>query len=91
MTTLEMDAQRVMLAREILNTNNDELLSEMCKAYKRIKNRLAKAVMTKAKAETESKEYVLNSIKEAYLDVKYKRVEARPIDELFKELEAEGA
>lgn len=88
MTTMELDAQRLMLAREILNTDNAELLKEMAVAYKRIKARLAKTTT----AEPDSKEYVMNGLKEAIHELnEYKagRVQARPLDELIKEMEAE--
>ncbi|WP_125910758.1 hypothetical protein [Bacteroides timonensis] len=42
MTTMELEAQKAMLAREILNTDSSELLKEMSKAYHRIKARMQK-------------------------------------------------
>lgn len=42
MTTMEQEAQKAMLAREILNTDNSEFLREMSKAYHRIKARMQK-------------------------------------------------
>ena len=42
MTTMELEAQKAMLAREILNTDNSEFLQEMSKAYHRIKARMQK-------------------------------------------------
>lgn len=94
MTTMNMESQRLMLAREILNTDNNEFLEEMSKAYHRIKNRLAKVTAAEqAKAlEEDSKETILKELKEAILEFnEYKagRVKARPLDELIKELEEE--
>lgn len=94
MATMNMESQRLMLAREILNTDNNELLEEMSKAYHRIKTRLAKVTAAEqAKAlEENSKETILKELKEAILEFnEYKagRVKARPLDELIKELEEE--
>lgn len=94
MTTMNMESQRLMLAREILNTDNNEFLEEMSKAYHRIKTRLAKVTAAEqAKAlEEDSKETILKELKEAILEFnEYKagRVKARPLDELIKELEEE--
>ena len=93
MTTMELDSQRLMLAREILTTDNAEFLKEMTKAYKRIKNRLADIASTKEmEAEPDSKEYILNGMKEAINslnDYKAGKIQARPLDELIRELETE--
>lgn len=94
MNTMELDAQRIVLAREILNTDNSELLKEMSKAYKRIKARMIKTADPKVAVapEPDSKEYIMNGLKEAFLQLnEYKagRIQARPLDELLKELEEE--
>lgn len=92
MTTMNMESKRIMLAREILNTDNNELLEEMSKAYHRIKTRLAKVTTTEQEPESDSKEYILKELKEAIHELnEYKagRVKARPLDELIKELEEE--
>lgn len=93
MTTMEMDTQRVMLAREILNTDNVELLREMVKAHKRIIARFtAKEAM--AEPEPDSKEYIMQGLKEAFQELKEikagrgKSVSAR---DLLKELQEEEA
>lgn len=37
MTTMKLEVEKALLAREILNTDNYELLKELSKAYNRIK------------------------------------------------------
>lgn len=92
MTTMNMESQRLMLAREILNTDNNELLEEMSKAYHRIKTRLAKVTAAEQAAEEDSKETILKELKEAILEFnEYKagRVKARSAWELLEELKEE--
>lgn len=91
MTTMEMDTQRVMLAREILNTDNVELLREMVKAHKRIIARFT-AKEAVAEPEPDSKEYIMQGLKEAFQELKEIKagmVKGRPLEEMLKELEAE--
>ncbi len=45
MNTMELDARRGILAREILNLDNEELLTELENAYKSIKERLTNIVL----------------------------------------------
>lgn len=80
MTTMEMESQRLMLAREILNTDNREFLKEMSKAYHRIKARMIK----NNTMEPDSKEYIRDSIEQGLKDVKEGRT--RPLEELLNEL-----
>ncbi len=96
MNTMELDAHRGILAREILNTDSEELLMELENAYRIIKDRLAKMVFTKAKAEPipDSKEYILNSIKEGYQEmqeIKAGKRKGKSLDALIEELELEEA
>lgn len=42
MKTMELETQKAMLVREILNTDDSELLKEMSNAYHRIKARMQK-------------------------------------------------
>lgn len=94
MTTKEIDSQRVLLAREILNTEDIELLKELTKAYKRIKSRLAKSVTVKVEPKEDSKEYILNGLKEAFTElkeIKAGRLKGIPARELLKDLEEEDA
>lgn len=87
-----MESQRLMLAREILNTDNYELLEEMSKAYHRIKTRLTKVTTTEQESEQDSKEYILQGLKEAiheFNEYKAGRVKARSAWELLEELKKE--
>lgn len=92
MTTMELNTQKITLAREILETDDKELLDEVSKAYRRIKARLTKAKAATQEPEPDSKEYILNGLREAFRELKEVqagRAKARPIEELFKELEEE--
>lgn len=92
MTTMELYTQKISLAREILETDDKELLDEVSKAYRRIKARLTKAKVKAEEPEEDSKEYILNGLREAFRELKEVqagRAKARPIEELFKELEEE--
>jgi len=87
-----MESKRIMLAREILNTDNNELLEEMSKAYHRIKTRLAKVTTTEQELESDSKEYILKELEEAIHELnEYKagRVKARSAWEFLEELKKE--
>lgn len=42
MTTMELEAQKAILAREILNTDSSQFIKEMTKAYHRIKAKIQK-------------------------------------------------
>ncbi|RGN33765.1 hypothetical protein [Bacteroides oleiciplenus] len=64
----------------------------MSKAYHRIKTRLTKVTPTEQEPEQDSKEYILQGLKEAILELnEYKagRVKARPAWELLEELKKE--
>lgn len=90
MTTIEMEAQKAELARHILNVDNMEVIAEVKKAYNLAMARLAKN--NGSKTEPDSKEYVLNGLKEAFLqlkDIKAGQLKGRPAEELLKELEEE--
>ncbi len=94
MTTMELDSLRLILAREILTTDNTELLQEMTKAYQRIKNRLSKPITAKAEPEEDSKEYILNEVKEAFTElkaIKAGKLKGIPAHELLKDLEEDKA
>lgn len=54
MANIELEAQKALLAREILNTDNSLLIEEMTKAYHRIKARMQKDNTIKQ----DSKKYV---------------------------------
>jgi hypothetical protein len=51
---MELDSQRLLLAREILTTDNTELLQEMTRAYKCIKHRLSQQRIPKAECEEDA-------------------------------------
>lgn len=93
MTTMKLEVEKALLAREILNTDNYELLKELSKAYNRIKTRMAKkAAEMEQEPAPDSKEYVLKGLKEAFVElneIKAGRAKARPIEELIKEVETE--
>lgn len=78
---MELEVQKAILAREILNTDNSEFLKEMSKAYHRIKARMQK---TQTELEPDSKEYILKSIEQGMEDVKEGKT--RPLEELLNEL-----
>lgn len=91
---MELDSQRLLLAREILTTDNTELLQEMTRAYKRIKRRLSKRIIVKAELEEDSKEYILNEVKEAFTElkgIKAGKLKGIPAHELLKDLEEDDA
>lgn len=92
MTTIGLEAQKVLLMREIINSDNKEFLQKMIEACKEIQKQLAETVIRKKDAEPESKEAVMDELKCAILDLNdYKagRIQARPAEALLEELLAE--
>lgn len=96
MTTMELEAQRASLAREILNTDSKEMLDEMTKTVKRIKKRLARPRPVKGTVMAEATEYkgdtreeIIANLRETALwlkDFKAGRAKGIPVDELVAEL-----
>ena len=83
MTTMELNAMRGELAREILNIENIELLQKV--------QRYLKRAMKKEKEEVEyiEKEEILNSIREGLREIKERRRTGRQgmtLQELIDEL-----
>ena len=83
MTTMELNAMRGELAREILNIENMELLQKV--------QRYLKRAMKTEKEEVEyiEKEEILNSIREGLLEIKEARRTGRKLmtaEELLNEL-----
>ena len=83
MTTMELNAMRGELAREILNIENIELLQKV--------QRYLKRAMKTEKEEVEyiEKEEILNSIREGLLEIKERRRTGRQgmtLQELIDEL-----
>ena len=83
MTTMELNAMRGELAREILNIENIELLQKV--------QRYLKRAMKTEKEEVEyiEKEEILNSIREGLREIKERRRTGRQgmtLQELFDEL-----
>ena len=84
MATMGLEAQKLMLMREIINSDDKTFLQEMSNACKEIKKRLAKVADTTKDEKAGNKELVLHELKEAILELNdYK---ARPAEELVKEL-----
>lgn len=83
MTTMELDARKAQLAREILNIDSMEVLDKLQKAFNRVKAKAA------SNEETEyiSKEEILAGIDAGLKDLKAGR--SRPAEELLKELRNE--
>ena len=83
MTTMELNAMRGELAREILNIENIELL-------KKVQRYLKRAMKTeKEEVEYIEKEEILNSIREGLLEIKEARRTGRKLmtaEELLNEL-----
>lgn len=91
-SAMEMDARRIMLAREILNTDNETLLSELEKTYRQVMAHIV-IVNPPAEPEPDTKEYILNSIKEGLREVqeiRAGRMKGNTLDNLIKELEQEA-
>ena len=84
-----LEAQKLMLMREIINSDDKNFLQEMSNACKEIKRRLAKVADTTKDEKADAKELVLHELKEAVLelnDYKAGKIQARPAEELAKEL-----
>ncbi len=93
--TMDLNTRRVILAREILSTDSEVLLSELEKTYKRVSAKLPHIVIlnTPAEPEPDSKEYILSSIKEGYKEmqeIKAGKKKGIPARELLKELQDEA-
>lgn len=89
---MEMDARRIMLAREILSTDNETLLSELEKTYQQVMSHVV-FVNTKSEPEPDSKEYILNSIKQGLKEVqeiKAGQLKGIPARDLLQELQEEA-
>lgn len=89
---MEMDARRIMLAREILSTDNETLLSELEKTYRQVMAHIV-IVNPPAEPEPDTKEYILNSIKEGLREVqeiKAGRMKGIPARELLQDLQEEA-
>ncbi len=89
---MEMDAYRLMLARAVLTTDNETLLSELVKTYRQVMTHVV-IVNPPAEPEPDSKEYILNSIKEGLREVreiKAGRMKGIPARELLQELPDEA-
>ena len=78
MTAMELEVQKASLAREVLNTDNSELLDRLLKVCKQFKKR------TVNEEETISKEEILAGIDAGLKDIKAGRT--RPARELLNEL-----
>lgn len=83
MTTMELDARKAQLAREILNVDSMEVLNKLQKAFNRVKAKVA------SDNETEyiSKEEILACIDAGLKDLKAGRKTSW--DEFIKEMEDE--
>ncbi len=83
MTTMELDARKAQLAREILNVDSMEVLNKLQKAFNRVKAKVA------SDNETEyiSKEEILAGIDAGLKDLKAGRKTSW--DEFIKEMEDE--
>ncbi len=91
-SAMEMDARRIMLAREILSTDNETLLSELEKTYRQVMAHIV-IVNPPAEPEPDTKEYILNSIKEGLREVqeiKAGRMKGIPARELLQDLQEEA-
>ncbi|WP_298109213.1 hypothetical protein [uncultured Bacteroides sp.] len=87
MATVGLETQKLMLVREIINSDNQEFLQEMTEACKNIKRRLSKVMEKDSKADT--KEAIMKELKKAIEelnDYKTGKIQARPAEELAKEL-----
>lgn len=83
--SIELDAMKANLAREILNTDNSEILNKVRKAFECAKKDLSAMDME----ESISKKEVLSQIEESLLEVKRARkrgVKLQTLEELIDEL-----
>lgn len=91
-SAMEMDARRIMLAREILSTDNETLLSELEKTYRQVMAHIV-IVNPPAEPEPDTKEYFLNSIREGLREVqeiRAGRMKGIPARELLQDLQEEA-
>ncbi len=91
-SAMEMDARRIMLAREILSTDNETLLSELEKTYRQVMAHIV-IVNPPAEPEPDTKAYILNSIREGLREVqeiKAGRMKGIPARELLQDLQEEA-
>lgn len=85
MSIMELNAMKAMLARDILNTDNSEVLVRVRKALEQAKKELQPA----GEQATISKDEILSNIRTSMLEVKEARkkgVRLQTLEELIDEL-----
>lgn len=96
MDTIKLEMDKAMLAREILNSDNSEMIAGMKRAYLRLSRQYMKNDEQVEKDESlpASKEEILASIKSGLREARKEHHGIhtgmfRPIEDLFAELESE--
>ena len=69
MTTLEIEAQKALWVRDILNLDNSEMITELKENYDRTKLRIQRR-MKKQAPSPDSKAYIMKGLKEAFGEIK---------------------
>lgn len=92
MTTVELEARKAMLAREILTSDDSDFLESMSRAALRIKRRIGKRATAEHAETLDGEESVARKIEEALQElkaIKAGKAQGIPARKLLKELEAE--
>lgn len=88
MTTMELDARKARLAREILNIDSMELLDKLQKAFNRVKAK-ATAMVNEEETEYISKEEILAGIDAGLKEMQERKrtgKKAKTLEDLINEL-----
>ena len=91
MTTLEIEAQKALWARDILNLDNSEMITELKENYDRTKLRIQRR-MKKQAPSPDSKAYIMKGLKEAFGEIKNIQSghsKGKPLEEVLAEIESE--
>ena len=92
MTTLEMEAQKALWIRDILNIDNSDMITELKKNYDRTKLRILRKMNEHTASSPESKEYIMKGLKESFGELKNIQTghsKGRPLEEVLAEIEAD--
>lgn len=91
MTTIEIEAQKALWVRDILNLDNSEMITELKKNYDRTKLRIQRRMKERTPS-PDSKAYIMKGLKEAFGEIKNIQSghsKGKPLEEVLAEIESE--
>lgn len=68
MTSIEMEAQKALWIRDILNIDNSEMIKELKNSYDRTKLRIQRRMKEQAN-QPDSKAYIMKGLEEAFGEI----------------------